>query len=242
MCLFNVFTWFGSVDSIGPGSGHYSVAIAGWDYTPESERHTGDFNAPAGVPVYFDRLTRPRYTGDKNFAAGDVGLSVGNGYAIFTDSPTGNTGIMSIRARAAQIGRRYLGWTESFLGHQTSAGLAHKLTTPPAVIVVVADVPIKLDPTTGDRMYAIRNNAKTSPGYGAIFALAPGYVKHENDKDVALRLQTIAGDARDIDDLNTLQDVFEAFGVPRAAADANWLITNANAGPRTYSALVAALK
>ena len=245
MCLANVYKWFGSVQSTGPGAGHYSVAIAGWDYAPAADRHESDYKAPAGVPVYFDRLTGPRWAGDRNFAAGDVGLSVGAGYAIFTDSPTGNTGVMSIRARAAQIGRRYLGWTSTFLGHQTSAGNAYGKPVPPAVIVTVGKTPVKIDPTVGDRMYAIRNNAKGTAGYGAIYALAPGFVRHEVNNGASrppLRLQTIVGDARDIGDENTFKDVLEAFGLPREASDPNWVVRHANVDGRTYSSLVAAMK
>jgi hypothetical protein len=244
-CLANVYRWFGSVQSIGPGSGHYDVAIAGWDYAPD--KHPGDYSPPAGVPVYYDRVTAPRWPGDHNMAAGDVGLSAGptafsrESMAFHTDSPTGNTGLMTIRARAAQIGRRYLGWTPSFLGHETTAGNAYGKPTPPAVTVTVGTTPVKIDPN-GDRMYAIRNNAKGSPGYGAIFALAPGYIKHEADRDEAYRLQTIAGDAKDLGDLNTVRDVVQAFGLPPEAADPNWIAQHANAGVRAYSAIVAGIK
>lgn len=241
-CLANVYRWFGSVQSIGPGHGDYGEAIKGWDYAPD--KHPGDLNPPAGVPVFFDRVTAPRWPGDHNMQAGDIGLSIGGGRAIFTDSPTGNTGVMTLRARAAQIGRRYLGWTGSFLGHQTTAGNAFGKPTPPAVIVTVGATQVKID-ANGDRMYAIRNNAKGTPGFGAIFALAPGFIKHENDRGgskPSLRLQSIAGDAKDLNDLNTLRDVIESFGLPREAADPNWVIANANAGDRTYSAIVAAVK
>lgn len=242
MCLANVYAWFGSVPSIGPGAGQYGVAIAGWDFAPD--KHPGDYSPPAGVPVFFDRITAPRWPGDHNMQAGDIGLSIGGGRAIFTDSPTGNTGIMTLTARGAQIGRRYLGWTNSFLGHETTAGNAYGTPTPPAVIVTVGKTQIKTDPN-GDRMYAIRNNAKGTPGYGAIFALAPGFIKHENDRGgskPSMRLQTLAGDAKDANDLNTLQDMIESFGLPREAADPNWVIRHANVGDRAYSAIVAATK
>lgn len=242
MCLANVYKWFGSVQSTGPGSGHYSVAIAGWDYAPQ--KHAGDATPPAGVPVYFDRLTAPRWAGDRNYAAGDVGLSIGGGRAIFTDSPTGNTGVMTIPARAAQIGRRYLGWTPTFLGHDTSAGNAYGKPIPPAVVVTVGKTTVKIDPN-GDRMYAIRYEAPGKPNHGTIFALAPGFIKHENDNGgskPSLRLQSIVGDAKQCNDLNTLRDVIESFGLPREAADPNWVVRNANAGDRAYSSFVAAVK
>lgn len=244
-CLANVYKWFGSVPSIGPGAGQYDWAIKGWTFAPD--KHAGDYNAPAGVPVYFDALTAPRWAGDRNYRAGDVGLSIGGGYAIFTDSPTGNTGIMSIRARAAQIGRRYLGWTGSFLGHQTTAGNAYGKPVPPAVIVTVGRVPVKTD-QNGDRMYSIRNNAKGSEGYGAVYALAPGYVRHEGSADarenteLAQRLQGIVGDAKDINDERSLRITLQSFGLPAETVDPKWIKTNANAGERAYSAIVAAVK
>ncbi|QXJ40742.1 putative lysin [Curtobacterium phage Parvaparticeps] len=136
-CLANVYKWFGSVQSIGPGAGHYDWAIKGWNYTPDSEKHPGDYSPPAGVPVYYGPVAAPRWSGDVNFPCGDIGLSIGGGLAIFTDGPNGNTAIMSISARAAQIGRPYFGWTESFLGHKTSAGLAFLSAVVGAIIKVV---------------------------------------------------------------------------------------------------------
>lgn len=141
-CLANVYKWFGSVQSIGPGSGHYDWAVKGWNYTPDAEKHPGDWNPPAGVPVYYGALGAPRWRGDVNFPCGDIGLSIGGGYGIFTDGPTGNTAVMSLRARGAQIGRGYLGSTDSFLGHETTAGNARRgalaspvhITNPPAPI------------------------------------------------------------------------------------------------------------
>lgn len=118
-CLENVYQWYGSVESVGPGHGHYSIALAGWDYSPE-KTYPIDL-APAGTPVWFG--VSPTRT-DRNKAAGDVGLSIGNGHGIFTDSYTGRPGIMSFADRAAQIRRPPLGFTTDFLGHPTSAGLA----------------------------------------------------------------------------------------------------------------------
>ncbi|WIB25439.1 hypothetical protein [Curtobacterium sp. MCSS17_015] len=250
-CLANVFKWFGSVQSIGPGAGDYDWAIKGWTYAPASDRHHDDYSPPAGVPVYYGPVSSPRWAGDRNYPCGDIGLSIGRtafareSMGIFTDSPTGNTGLMSISARARQIGRPYLGWTGTFLGHQTSAGNAYGKPVPPAVIVTVGKTPVKIDPTVGDRMYAIRNNAKGTAGYGAIYALAPGFVRHQVNNGASrppLRLQTIVGDARDIGDENTLKDVLEAFGLPREASDPNWVVRHANVDSRTYSALVAAMK
>ena len=133
-CLANVYKWFGSVPSIGPGAGHYDWAIKAWDYS--SRKHWGDYAPPAGVAVIFGPVTAPRWYGDRNYPCGDIGLSIGGGFAIFTDSPTGNTGVMSIGARSSQIGRPYLGWIEDFLGHDTTAGLALEAPSNPAPVVV----------------------------------------------------------------------------------------------------------
>lgn len=132
MCLANNYAWWGSVQSIGPGAGQYDVALKGWTFAVK--RHAGDWNPPAGVPVWFGVSPTRR---DKNAAAGDVGLSLGNGYAIFTDSPNGTPGIMTLRARGAQIARPYLGWTEDFLGHDTQAGLQWAASRTPAVAVAI---------------------------------------------------------------------------------------------------------
>jgi hypothetical protein len=134
MCLANNYAWWGSVQSIGPGAGHFARAIDGWNYA--TERHADMLTAPAGVPVYFG-VSPTRH--DKNAAAGDIGLSLGNGYGIFTDSPNGTPGVMSFRARAAQIARPMLGWTEDFLGHDTTAGVQYAnsgVKNPPVTITL----------------------------------------------------------------------------------------------------------
>lgn len=129
-CLANVYRWFGSVQSTGPGSGHFSAAINGWEYA--TQRNTNMASAPAGVPVYFG-VDTPRT--DRNADKGDVGLSIGGGRGIFTDSPTGRPGVMTFTARAAQVRRNMLGWTGDFLGHDTTAGQAAISQTAPAVAV-----------------------------------------------------------------------------------------------------------
>jgi hypothetical protein len=134
MCLANNYAWWGSVQSIGPGAGHYARAIDGWNYA--TKRHADMLTAPAGVPVYFG--VSPTRT-DKNAGAGDIGLSLGNGYGIFTDSPNGTPGIMSFRARSLQIARPMLGWTEDFLGHDTTAGVQYAksgVENPPVTITL----------------------------------------------------------------------------------------------------------
>lgn len=112
-CLGTVYAAYGSVQSIGPHAGQYPIAYNGWLYS--QDQHSGDFNAPAGVPVYFGPSPTRR---DKNKNAGDVGISIGGGYAFFTDAAgAGRTGIMSLAARAIQTQRPYMGWTGDFLGH-----------------------------------------------------------------------------------------------------------------------------
>lgn len=129
-CLANVYRWFGSVQSIGPGAGRFAAAINGWEYA--TQRNTNMASAPAGVPVYFG-VDTPRT--DRNADKGDVGLSIGGGRGIFTDSPSGRPGVMTFGARAAQVRRNMLGWSGDFLGHDTTAGQAATAQTAPAVAV-----------------------------------------------------------------------------------------------------------
>lgn len=136
-CLANVYKWFGSVQSTGPGAGQYNWAIKGWAFA--KYRHAGDWNPPPGVPVYFGTDT-PRT--DKNAPAGDVVLSIGGGRVVCTDGPSGNTEVMTIAARAAEVRRNYLGWTADFLGHPVSGALSYireatqgALPKPPIIIV-----------------------------------------------------------------------------------------------------------
>lgn len=118
-CLHTVWLFYGAHDSIGPHAGQYPDAIDGWRYA--TRQHPGDIEPPAGYPVYFDALTRPRYAGDDNYAAGDVVISLGGGLVRCTDGAgAGRMGTMTIAQRAAQIGRTYLGWTEDFLGYDVT--------------------------------------------------------------------------------------------------------------------------
>lgn len=115
-CLGNVYDDYGNHPSIGPHAGQYPIAYNGWLYS--TKQHPGDYNAPAGAPVYFG-ISPTRH--DKNKAAGDVGISMGmsNGVAIgwFTDVTPGKQGIMTLKARAIQTQRPYMGWTGDFLGY-----------------------------------------------------------------------------------------------------------------------------
>ena len=113
-CLGFVFAAYGSVPSIGPGSGHYGIAYNAWVYS--NGQHPGDTNPPVGVPVVFG----PSPTrSDRNAGAGDIAISMGGGLLFCSDGAgSGRTGVMTIGARAKQTGRPYLGWMDDFLGHQ----------------------------------------------------------------------------------------------------------------------------
>lgn len=122
-CLANVYQDFGGPawSSTGPGAGKFGTAIAGWNFAVY--RHAGDWNPPPGVPVYFG-VDTPRTDG--NAKAGDVVLSLGGGMCVATDGPrTGNSEIMTLSARAAQVRRNYLGWTADFLGYPVSGALSY---------------------------------------------------------------------------------------------------------------------
>lgn len=113
-CLNTCWQAYGSHPSIGDHAGQYPDAIDGWNYA--TKHHPGDIYPPAGYPVWFG--PSPTRT-DSNAGAGDVVISIGGGQIIGTDANGigGRIGIMTIPARAAQIQRPYLGWTEDFLGY-----------------------------------------------------------------------------------------------------------------------------
>jgi hypothetical protein len=80
------------------------TAYAAWKLS--AGKHRGDRNPPAGVPVWWG----PR----AGSAAGDVVISLGGGRVVATDWPSlGRVGVTTIAARERQIGRPYLGWSES---------------------------------------------------------------------------------------------------------------------------------
>lgn len=117
-CLFTVWKAYGYPHTLGPQPGRsFATAMDSYNYT--TRRHPGDWHPPAGVPVWFG--VSPTRT-DVNRGAGDVGISVGGGKAVFTDSSRGNTyiGVMTLAARAREIERPYLGWTEDFGGNLIS--------------------------------------------------------------------------------------------------------------------------
>lgn len=75
-------------------------------FTASGGFHNGDYAPPAGYPVWFGT----RADGEDS---GDVGISVGNGNVV----AVWDLGVheVSIAARAAEINRPYLGWTENFM-------------------------------------------------------------------------------------------------------------------------------
>jgi len=114
-CLGEVYRDCGSIPSIGPGSGHYTIAYNAWVYS--AAKHPGDRNPPVAVPVVFG--PSPTRT-DKNKNAGDIAWSIGGGLLWVTDvyGNPGHMGIMTIAAREKQTARPYLGWMGDFLGHE----------------------------------------------------------------------------------------------------------------------------
>jgi hypothetical protein len=164
-----VYKWFGSVPSVGPGAGNYGTAIQGWNYA--EYKFPGDMTPPPGVPVYFG-IDTPRT--DPNAKAGDVVLSLGGGRVVCTDSPNGNTGIMTIAARAAQVRRNYLGWTADFLGHEVSGAqsfIAERLNKP----FVPTEPPVAVvTPEDEDMKFKIFPHPPTEPEVGGIKGLKGG--------------------------------------------------------------------
>ena len=100
----------------------YPTAYAGWFGSPG--KHEGDWNPPAGAAVWFG----PR----AGSAAGDVVISLGGGRVACTDYPVwGRTGSCTIAERQAQIGRPYLGWTETILGARIDLGAVSSVDSEP---------------------------------------------------------------------------------------------------------------
>ncbi|QGJ88898.1 lysin A [Microbacterium phage Teamocil] len=89
------------------------TAYVGWQNS--DDKHPGDRNPPAGVPVWWG----PKASSN----AGDVVISLGGGRVVATDWPYGGViGITTIDARERQIGRPYLGWTGDILGAKIAYG------------------------------------------------------------------------------------------------------------------------
>lgn len=105
MCLF--YVWQAYKAEGAQANGTYPTALAGWHGSPG--KHEGDRNPPAGVPVWFGAKS--------SSSAGDVVISLGDGRVVATDYPRyGVVGVCTIQERQDQIGRPYLGWTETILG------------------------------------------------------------------------------------------------------------------------------
>lgn len=105
MCLH--YVWQAYKAHGARANGNWPTAYAAWKDTPG--KHEGDRNPPAGVPVWFGTKA--------SSSAGDVVISLGNGRVVATDYPRyGVVGVCTIDERQRQIGRPYLGWTETILG------------------------------------------------------------------------------------------------------------------------------
>ncbi|MDO4888170.1 MAG: GH25 family lysozyme [Actinomycetaceae bacterium] len=83
-----------------------------------------DYDAPPGVPVFWD-LTGP------NAAYGHVALSIGDGWAISTSDERGKPGICAISIRRySRSAAAYLGWAEIYHGHRVYAADERVATAP----------------------------------------------------------------------------------------------------------------
>lgn len=105
-CLY--YVWQAYKAHGATSSATYPTAYSAWQAS--AYKHAGDYNPPAGVPVYLG----PRSGSN----AGDVMISLGGGKCAATDWPhNGVTGVCTIAQRMAQTNRPYLGWTEDILGN-----------------------------------------------------------------------------------------------------------------------------
>lgn len=111
--------WFG-VPSVGDYD-HDGDADAndGWESEPESAKHIGDRNPPAGVPLYFKDKGRVGF-GHRCGSLGDGNLGCGN-MARSTDMlPTkyapGITSTTTIEEIEEHMGLEYVGWSETMDG------------------------------------------------------------------------------------------------------------------------------
>lgn len=89
--------------------------------------HAGDYNAPAGVPVFFDLRS------GKNASYDHVAISVGGGYCISTSAGPGGTvakvRIKDLERAWAGVGCDYQGWAEIYHGQRVYT--KPKASTPP---------------------------------------------------------------------------------------------------------------
>lgn len=90
----------------GYGSSGYATAVKNWQATPQSLKHPGDWNAPAGALMYWS---------GGSTGAGHVAISLGNGRIISTDATgPGVVGEISARTPTDLWGHPYLGWAFPF--------------------------------------------------------------------------------------------------------------------------------
>lgn len=102
------YVWDAYAAQGATSSQSYPTAYSAW--LGSGGQHPGDFDPPAGVPVYLG----PR----SDNAAGDVMISLGGGMCAATDWPyNGVIGTCSIQQRLNQTARPYLGWTDNMLGN-----------------------------------------------------------------------------------------------------------------------------
>jgi hypothetical protein len=94
-------------------------------------------------------------------------------------------------------------------------------------------------PKDEDTVYAIRNTKN-----GAYFSVAPGFIHYNGDLATADVVRKISSSTDELHSMSPvdLERLLTGFGIPKEAADPNWVIRNANAGNATYSSIVSALK
>jgi len=111
MCLQAVSKAVGAFDLQSDRPGWYTFALRGWQNTPDDRRHY-DRTPPKGAVVYFSASSN---------GYGHIALSLGGGRIVSTDVPrNGQIGVTTIDAICDAWGRTYLGWSDSFMGHDLS--------------------------------------------------------------------------------------------------------------------------
>lgn len=174
-----------------------ATATIGWHLS--DGKHPGDRNPPAGVPVWWG--PKP------SSAAGDVVISLGGGRVVATDWPyNGVIGVTTIDARERQIGRPYLGWTETIL-----------------------DVPIDYPgkgggpapiPTTSKESSVseqIRVNQEDSSLFGLIAQVGPDYfaaLPSESSADVVKNVFSVIDERHELSEIEFFT-VTDTCGIPR---------------------------
>lgn len=107
----------------------YASAKIAWDHA--GGKHHGDYNAPAGVPVFWD------ITSGKNVKYDHIALSVGGGYCVSTSAGKGGTvALVSIRDLTRRWGMTYRGWAEVYHGIRVYKAAAPKPKPAPKPITI----------------------------------------------------------------------------------------------------------